>query len=287
MNSNLAALCYISEQTSFAEDYKNFGYKVHDKGNRFYLTFIGTLQSFDVENRNRRIYEAANIMNCINTDEYILSMLRQQSWVGEIDHPTATYADQELSQERISKPDFKFSSHYIRKPSLTGNLLKAPIQTDSSNEHGMNMAIKIVDGKIVPAFSARSFGELINKMCRPVVRVKRLITYDWVAFPSHREALADIKPGILEESVNMFEQHSGGKIIQFTELAKMAANNSKEIEWLCESFGLTIDNIIGLNDTGDSVIIQENKNIYSQPISDKLIRNKTKSGLSDFLGRRI
>lgn len=287
MNSSLATLCYISEQTSFVEDYKDFGYKVHDKGNRFYLTFKGTLQSFGVENRNRRSYDASNIMNCINNDEFIQSMLRQQSWVGEIDHPTAVHAGDELSQERISKPDFKYSSHFIRKPWLEGNLLKAPIQTDSSNEYGMNMAIKIVDGKIVPAFSARSFGELLKKMGNPVVHVRRLITYDWVPFPSHPEALADIKPGVLEESVNIFEQQTGGKIIRFAELAKMAANDSKETEWLCESFGLSIDSIIGLNDKGDSIIINENKNIYSQPITDKFIRNKTQKGLANFLGREI
>lgn len=287
MNNNLATLCYISEQTSFVEDYKDFGYKVHDKGNRFYLTFNGTLQSFGVQNRNRRTYEAANIMSCINNDEFIQSMLRQQSWVGEIDHPTAVHAGDTLSQERISKPDFKYSSHYIRKPWLEGNLLRSPIQTDSSNEYGMNMAIKIVDGKIVPAFSARSFGELQNKMGNPVVYVRRLITYDWVPFPSHPEALADIKPGVLQESVDAFEKQSGGKIIQFTELARMVANDSKETEWLCESFGLSIDSIIGLNSTADSIIINENKNIYSQPITDAFIRNKARNGLSDFLGRGI
>jgi hypothetical protein len=287
MTGNLSTLCYISEQTSFAEDYKDFGYKVHDRGNRFFLTFDATLQSFGIKNRNKRVYESANILNRIEQDDFIQSMLKQQSWIGEIDHPGSTIEGQDLTQNRIGNPDPKMSSHFIRKPWLVGNLLKAPIQTDSSNEHGMNMAIKIVDGKIVPAFSARVFGELINKLGVPTVIVKRLITYDWVMYPSHPEALADIKPGILTESTNMIEGAMNGTIIFIKELAKMAANNSKETEWLCESFGLTIDNIIGINDTGDSIIIQENKNIYAQPISDKFIREKTKNQLSDFLGRRV
>jgi hypothetical protein len=287
MDNNLSALCYIHEQTSYPEDVKDFGYKVHDKGNRFYLTFDGTLQSFGVMNRNRRAYEADNIMDRIDHDDYIQSMLRQQSWLGEIDHPSAVVTGQDLTTNRICNPDPKMSSHFIRKPRLEGNLLKAPLQTDSSNENGMNMAIKIVDGKIVPAFSARVLGELINKLGIPTVMVKRLITYDWVLYPSHREALANIKPGVIEESVNILESMTGGKVIFLSELAKMAANNSKETEWLCESFGLSIDNILGVTSTGNSVVIQENKNIYAQPISDKFIREKTKNTLSDFFGRRI
>jgi hypothetical protein len=287
MNETLSALCYIQEQTSYPEDIEDFGYKVHDKGNRFYLTFDGTLQSFGVLNRNRRAYDAANIMDRIEHDDYIQSMLKQQSWLGEIDHPSPAVAGQDLTANRICNPDPKMSSHFIRKPRLEGNLLKAPIQTDSSNENGMNMAIKIVDGKIVPAFSARVLGELINKLGLPTVMVKRLITYDWVLYPSHKEALANIKPGIIEESVDMLEQAFGGKVIFLSDLAQMAANSSRETEWLCESFGLTMDNIIGVTNTGNSVVIQENKNIYAQPISDKLIRNQTKNTLSDFFGRRV
>jgi len=281
--NDLATLCYIQEQVSDPEDNIDFGYHVHDRGTRFFLTFEACLQSFGVMNRNRRMYEASNIMNCINTDDYIRDQLARKSWLGEIDHPSSIIAGQDLSVSRIGNPDPKMSSHYIRQPRLEGNLLKAPIQTDSGNENGMNMAIKIVDGGIVPAFSARVLGELQNRNGNPTVFVKRLITYDWVLYPSHREAIADIKPGVLTESAKTMEEYYGGQFVSFADLAQSVVNNSKEAQWLCESFQIPMDSVVGVTDTGNSVVIQENKNIYVQPITDKFIRQKTKDTLREFL----
>lgn len=281
--SQLDALCYIQEQTSYMEDYKDdFGYQVHDRGSRFFVTFNAVLQSFGVRNRNQREYDAQNIMDKIEHDEYILDQLRKNSWMGEIDHPAPEFQGQELTVQRIANPDMKKTSHYIRRPHLEGNLLKAPIQTDSSNENGMNMAIKIVDGKIVPCFSARVLGSLQNRNGRPVVYVRKLITYDWVLFPSHPEAEAEIKQPVME-SVNTLEKNANIKIVFFPELAKIAANSSKETEWLCESFGLNIDDVIGLTDTGNSVVISEGANVYVQPINDRRVRAKTHSMLSDWI----
>lgn len=283
----LDALCYIREQTSFPEDYKDsFGYKVHERGNRFFLTFDAVLHSFGVRNRNQREYDASNIMDKIEHDDYIQSMLRQNSWMGEIDHPAPEIQGQELTMQRIANPSLRFSSHYIRKPHLNGNLLEAPIQTDSGTEHGMNMAIKIVDGKIIPCFSARVLGALQNKSGRPVVFVRKLICYDWVLYPSHREALGKINQPSMDsftESVTEASKYAGATIIFLPELARMAANCSKETEWLCESFGLTIDDVVGVTETGNSVVIQENNNVYVQPISDKFIRASTKRALTDWL----
>ncbi len=277
--------CYIQEQTSFDDDYINgFGYEIHDKGSRFYITFPAILQSFGVKNRNGREYDSGNIWSCIESDDYIQSMLRQNSWMGEIDHPAAEKKGEDLTMQRIANPNPRFTSHYIRSPRLNGNLLEANIQTDSSNENGMNMAIKIVDGKIIPCFSARVLGSLQNRGGRAVVFVRKLITYDWVLYPSHPEAMAKIKQPVME-SVEEASKLAGVKIIMFPELAKMAANSSKETEFLCESFGLTIDDVIGVTETGNSVVIQENANVYIQPLTDKTIRAKTKSAITDWLHR--
>lgn len=285
MNINdTGTLCYIQEQTSFMEDYKNFGYEVHDKGNRFYVVFDAVLQSFGVKNRNTREYDAKNVMERITTDDYIQSMLRQNSWMGEIDHPAPEYEGEKLTMQRIANPDLKKTSHYIRKPRLNGNLLEGTIQTDSSNQYGMNMAIKIVDGKIIPCFSARVLGSLKNIMGRAVVYVNKLICYDWVLYPSHPEAMAKISQPSME-SVNFLEKATGMKFIPFAELAQMAANSSKEAEWLCESFGLTIDAVTGLTSTGDSMLITEGSNVYVQPITNKFVREKTQNALRDWINQ--
>ena len=282
-NTELDTLCYIREQTSFTDDYKdNFGYEMHDLGNRFYLIFDAVLHSFGVMNRNHRSYDQANIWDCIQHDDYIQSMLRQNSWIGEIDHPSAKVKGEELTIARISNPDMERSSHYIRKPRMEGNLLLGTIQTDSSNDAGMNMAIKIVDGKIIPCFSARVLGALQNVNGKPVVNVRKLVTYDWVLYPSHAEAQARINQPIIE-STSDIESDIGTTIIFLPELAKMAAASSKETNWLCESFGLTLDDVIGVTATGNSVVINESGNTIIQPLTDKNIRNRTKSILNDWL----
>ena len=281
---NLDTLCYIHEQTSFPDDYRNkFGYEVEEKGNRFFVKFPAVLQSFGVQNRNGREYELSNILECIQTDDFIQSSLKNNIWVGEIDHPAAEFVGQELTMNRISTPSLERSSHYIRSPRAEGNMLVANIQTDSSNEYGMNMAIKIVDGKIIPCFSARVFGRLENRNGKPIVIVKKLITYDWVLYPSHREAEARINQP-LQESVNDFSKYMNHRIIFLPELAKMVANSSKETQLLCESFGLGIEYINGLTENGN-IVIQENKNIYIQPITDKFLRSKTKSILKDWINQ--
>lgn len=281
--NNMDAFCYIQEQTSFEDDYKDtFGYEIHDKGNRFFVTFNAVLQSFGVKNRNGREYDAQNIMDKIEHDDYIQSMLRQNSWMGEIDHPAPEKEGEKLTMQRIANPCLRLTSHYIRRPQLNGNLLRAPIQTDSSNPNGMNMAIKIVDGKIIPCFSARVLGALKNIMGKAVVFVNKLVCYDWVLYPSHPEAMADIKQPLME-SVNEAAMYAGAKVIFFKELAQMAANSSKETEWLCESFGLSIDDVVGVTSTGNSIVIAENKNTYIQPISDKFIRQKTQQVVKDWI----
>lgn len=284
MNKDLNTLCFLKEQTSFVEDYKeDFGYKVHDEGNRFYVTFSAVLQSFGDLNRNRRKYKAENIMNCINKDPQIQHALQTNSWLGEIDHPSPDKCGEELTMQRIANPNLEKTSHYIRSPHLNGNLLEANIQTDSGTQAGMNMAIKIVDGKIVPCFSARVLGALQNECGEPYVNVRKLVTYDWVLFPSHPLALSKINQP-LQESVSEFEEYTNSKIIRFPELARMAAG-AEDVKILCESFDLTEDDIIGITSTGNSVVLNEGANIYVQPINDTNIRNKTKSILTDWLHR--
>jgi hypothetical protein len=118
--------------------------------------------------------------------------------------------------------------------------------------------------------------------------VRKLVTYDWVLFPSHREAMAKISQPLMESvktKVDEAANYLGAKVIYLKELAQMAANNSKETEWLCESFGLSIDDVVGITDTGASVVINTESAVYVQPLSDKVIRERTKSALRDWLNQ--
>lgn len=281
----LETLCYIQEQTSFPEDYQGkFGYEPHEssRAGRFYLTFDAILQSFGVMNRNGRMYEANNIWDCIQTDETIRSYLSGNCWIGEIDHPASVLNGQSLTMNRIANIDKALSSHYIRRPRLNGNFLEATIQTDSSTEAGMNMAVKIVDGKIVPCFSARVLGALEQKNGKPTVHVRKLVTYDWVLYPSHREAQAKINQPVMESAKEMADAVNT-TIIFLPQLAQMAMESDASKDWLCESFGITKENLIGVTETGNSVVASTPKATIITPITDRDIRKRTRSMVSDWL----
>lgn len=279
----LDPLMFIREQVSGPNDYSTpFGYKVHERNNRFFLTFDAVLQSFGIKNRNQRCYDAQNIMERIENDPYIQTMLKQNSWIGELNHPYTKLAGEELSSERLANPDPDRSSHFVRAPRLNGNLLEAHIQTDSSNEYGMNFAIKIVDGKIIPAFSARAIGTLKNLNGKPTVIVKKLICYDAVLYPSHAEAVGKITQH-LNESINSIENYTCSRVIPTKELAEFVVKNSDESKFLMESFSLTDDDIIGVTETGNSVVLKENASVIVQPIKDSTIRNRTRSLLKDWM----
>lgn len=283
MDKALDTLCYIQEQTSFEEDYNGkFGYTVTDLGSRFYVTFPSILQSFRKRNRNGREYDLDNIWRCIQTDEYIKHCLATNQWQGEEDHPEAEKVGQELNLQRIGKVKQNNTSHYIRSPRRNdaNGLLEANIQTDSATDAGMRTAIKIVDGKIVPCFSARVLGSKAPGSNK--VMVRRLITYDLVTFPSHADAMAKINQPLME-SVNEMEQYVNSRIIYLPELAKSVAGKADEVKMLCEAFELTEDDIIGVTETGNSVVLAENNNVYVQPITESQLRERTKSSLTDWL----
>ena len=174
------------------------------------------------------------------------------------------------------------TSHYIRSPRMNGNLLEANIQTDSSNVNGMNMAIKIVDGKIIPCFSARVLGSKAPNS--DTVMVRKLVTYDWVLYPSHQEAMGKLNQPLME-SAKQLENETGVKIVYFKDLARMAAGNSEETKMLCEAFQLTEEDIIGVTNTGNSIVLAENANIYVQPISSPQIRKRTQDSLRDWINK--
>ena len=284
--NELETLCYIQEQTSFAEDYNDFGYQVFDDGRAFYVIFDAILQSFGDLNRNGRSYDADNIWSCIINDEFIQHCLRTNHWIGECDHPSPDKQGEELTLGRISNPDMGENSHLIRKPMLTPDkkFLKATIQSEPATEKGVTLAKKVVYDKIIPCFSARVLGALQNKNGRPTVNVRKLITYDWVLYPSHRQALAELRQPIIE-SVQMMQRIAGARIILLNELAKMAANNDRQVQWLCESFDISEKDLLGVTETGNSVVVAENGNIYVQPISDKNIRNKTRNMVQDWINK--
>ena len=125
MNDTPLGYVYINE--SFANS-KVDNLDTSKHADLFYVTFDTNLQDFDVENRNKRYYDAQNIWECIQSEK-IQSLLRTGGWFGEFDHPAPEKVGDKLSPERIQNVPPEKRAFKIMNPRLEGNVLKAKIQS--------------------------------------------------------------------------------------------------------------------------------------------------------------
>ena len=253
--------------------------RVYDKGQVFFVDFDTVLQSFDVMNRNNRMYDGRNVWSCIQTPK-IQDLLSHNSWFGEMNHPTQVTVGNKLTPERIRDVWPANRSHKIMRPKLEGNLLKAHIQTASGTDAGTGFAKEIIQG-MVPRFSCRSIARLENQGGKPVVVVRLLITYDWVFYPSHKEAemIGTIKPvlesgAITEEKVIV---SSSDVMIPLQEILDLVGNKDENLNILMESFDLQLGDLVGFSEDHSKAILMDNTNtIYAK------IKPENKKRVDDF-----
>jgi hypothetical protein len=296
MNSNALGIMYLAEETS--PDYAISDYKVDKIVDCFFVEFEACLHSFDVMNRNKRMYALENVRDCINNSEEIQSDLKKNGWYGEMDHPSQDYENAKLTSQRVMKIDMGNRSHKIMNPFFKNNCLYATIQTSSGTDAGTGMAKEIIQG-LVPSFSCRSIATMENRNGKPYVNVKNIRTYDWVLYPSHREAYksgkAELKTGskqvvalesVMPKELLTFdfkpfeEKYSSDQCIDLSEFCDFntkISNNDRNINMVLESFGLSPRDIVSYDRTGRAKIIDHNNTIYVNTDID------TKRKIDDFL----
>ena len=260
---------YINEDVS-PVDNKPTNLQVIDKPSLFYLRFDATMQSFGVMNRNNRMYNIDNVWNCISNDPKIQDLLANSSWFGEMDHPNSEIKGQELSAERILNPKMGNTSHKIMNPRRSGNLIDATIETDAGTEAGINMAKKILQG-MTPRFSARAVAELKNINGTPTVDMKKLISYDWVLYPSHPEAHALTKPQVINtvcESASV-DNTTYTMILPLKEILEYAGKKCVNSQMIMESFELDKNSLVGFDSSREHIVMKDKNNlIFSKMDSD-------------------
>lgn len=276
-NTDLIGYVYLREDVSpDAPTASNI--QICDKPNIFYVEFDATLQSFGVMNRNHRVYNQSNVWSCIQNDEKIQDLMKNNSWFGEMDHPTPRLKNEELSPERIMNSIPGNTSHKIMNPYCKGNLINAHIQTDAGTEAGMNMAKKIIQG-MVPRFSARALAELINKNGTPTVNMKKLITYDWVLYPSHVEAHANTAPKAIIKSVEAVTESVTPEVvtimpvIPIKEILEYAMQKSENCQMITEAFEITPSDLGISNDQANLIVKEAGGNVYGIKLEEKVRKN--------------
>lgn len=242
---------------------------VHDKHGVFFVSFDANLHSFDVINRNNRRYLLDNVRKSIFESEKILSWLADNAWFGEMNHPTQYYKNQELTPERLQDPAMENRSHKILNPTFKGNLLQAHIETASGTDVGVGFAKEIIQG-LKPAFSCRAVAVMQMIDGKPTVIIRRLITYDWVLYPSHKEAHIISEPKLVEKCATVYRESANNDdyvpdfMVSLKDVLKTISNTDPNTSTIMESFNLSYDDLLGFDNTHSKVIIKDRDNrIYA------------------------
>ena len=186
------------------------------------VTANTTLQSFNVQNWNKRIYGDDVVMESLDQDGMIQNDIKKGQWIGEFSHPLDTSPKRQMI---LYAPT---ASHRILKYWKEGNLLKGTVQTLPYG-HGIDMARNAL-GNVPWAFSLRSLGS-VDLATRRVKKPLKIITYDHVYRPSHIEAYDD--KTMLNESVSL-------ETLDFDDLKKMRDECS-----LVHPINESMDDILG------------------------------------------
>lgn len=273
MKDTELGLVYISEETNVGAHRADNIRETKENG-VVGVEFDTILHTFGDINRNNRSYNASNVWENIAQNERIQSELSDNSWFGEMDHPMQVSKDSPLTAERLQSIYMPNRSHIIMNPRIVGDTLQAHIRTSCGTEAGVGMAREIIGNHLKPAFSCRAIAkmEMINN--KPVIMVRRLITYDWVLFPSHKRAHAISTPTVFRESVNEQPISSQDVMIPLKEILEYAGHRDVNMNTIMESFSLSSDDIIGIDSSRKHFMVRDNTNtlfVNMRPETKKVV----------------
>jgi hypothetical protein len=254
--------CYVQEspQDCGLSSYKTDprGFKLFRSVNgHAYVEFDATVQTFGCYNRMKRRYDPINYCSVVDNDERISELKRKNDWRGELNHPNPDIAGQRLTDIRMTIPEPTRCSHIIRHNRREGDKYKAIITTDPGCPCGQQVAEEIVDLGMVPSFSVRLLGTMIPNAPynAPNMRVTKVICYDLVDYPSHEGADGDISPIIHQESA-IITPDNDGYVMFLKELAQYCADKSDEMSAICESFQISPQELVGIQN--ESIVVEQN-----------------------------
>lgn len=150
-------------------------------------------------NRNGRKYPT-NVVKKAILSERIQEELRTGSWCGEAGHPLQPSVQR---QAEVMKDNI---SHRILEVNWSGPILNGKVQTAPTDRGREMRDFILADPPMVVAFSLRGMGPVMQTKDGYVVKDPlTLITFDWVFYPSFRDAYqSSIECQKIQESVQTF-----------------------------------------------------------------------------------
>lgn len=257
----------IMESVSDPVDHSKIQTIKNDDG-LWYLKFPAVLQRFNKLNRNGRTYTKEPMVQGLH-DTNVQELISRNSWLGEADHPINPIAKRSSSIERIVTIMLKNTSHRINSFSVDGDILHGEIETLDNDGYG-NMMTKMLLQRLEAAFSVRA---LVNLIKRPdgtsIIKTKpRIVTYDWVVFPSHPEAYMDKgAPSLINqkygENVSVTES---GIIVPVMESAlEFLKEESTNLKLISDQMEVSLESAT-MSDTGDYVYLKDEGVKYAVPV---------------------
>lgn len=211
------------------------------------------LQTADVFNRNGRKYPKAVLQKALAAD-HIQELIKNGSWVGEAGHPMGADTSRQVTIDPARM------SHRIISTRWEGNKLIGTIES-LNTERGIEFKNLILQGMRV-AFSLRALGAADQTPAGAVVKdPMRMVCYDWVILPSHKEAYQLKIVNSLNESVTFSLEYidslvatSGGVFKEFALPVNKANKLSEnaEVMTFLEQVAAQVDQL-RTNKSGDII----------------------------------
>lgn len=137
------------------------------------------LQDGNVLNRNQRFYDTKDLEAEIKAPR-TQELISTGNMFGEAGHPMS----KDVSRQQVIDP--RNLSHLITKLWVSGNDIKAHV-VGSATRVGEDFNNLVMSGTL-PSFSLRALGVIKNTSRGAEVKNLKIITWDWVVYPSHKRA---------------------------------------------------------------------------------------------------
>ena len=210
------------------------------------------LQDMNVRNRNGRYYSDKELvpqLTCPRTME----LLNANGIPGEAGHPLA----KDLARQQSIDP--MRVSHFITKLWQDKNDIKGIVRA-GRGEPGNIFHENVLDGVKV-AFSLRALGTVVNTKNGAEVKNIKVITWDWVYYPSHARAY---EQSICTESANFADEFlckdpEAGIFAPFntSQVTNFIKESSMNLKTIVESFEFMYKDIKVLNPRKVQLIDEE------------------------------
>lgn len=227
-----------------------------------YVEFDTKLQSWERQNRNKRIYLTSFMLPSFDAP-HIKELQSKKSWMGEAGHPMSN------DPKRIMTIDPKLVSHKIDRHWVEGNSVYGHIST-LVNKYGKEMTALILQG-MEPAFSLRAMCPMKpDHASNGKVQSGKafIITYDWVFYPSHDDAYRDERTGIklvqtsAENNGNVMESAGMDMLVTESAVIDYIKDKSKNIQVVSSMWEIATESMEITDDYKWAILKNGNDKIY-------------------------